>query len=77
MKLIEDEKRLAVPSRLIIFGIGKIRGTKIKRMIDEFGLSDRIIFTGFVSDEEKRALLEKLLLLPFSKSFRRFRNATS
>ncbi|WP_041077413.1 glycosyltransferase family 4 protein [Thermotoga caldifontis] len=72
MKLIEQEKPLALPKKLIISGIGKMRGTRLERMINEFGLSDRIIFTGFVSDEEKRALLENCYCFLFPSLFEGF-----
>lgn len=49
-------------SRLVIIGDGDYRGT-LERMTREMGMTERVSFTGFVSEEEKVRLLQEMWFL--------------
>ncbi len=53
------------PERLVISGVGDQNGV-LGTLIREYGLEDKVILTGFVSDEERDCLYQncKIFLLP-------------
>lgn len=72
MGLIHEEKSLDMPDKLVISGVGKIQGTEMQRIIEEKGIRDRVIFTGFVEEEEKRSLIENCYCFLFPSLFEGF-----
>src|SRR3989339_2191023 len=51
--------------RFIIVGDGVLRN-ELERTVKSYGLSEKIIFTGFVSEEEKLKLLNSFDIFVFS-----------
>jgi len=60
------------PLKLVLTGARGTEHDNVVRMARDFGLSDRIVFTGFVSDSELSALLGSALALVFPSLFEGF-----
>lgn len=72
MKLIMQNSIRGIPHKLLISGTGKIQGSNLERMINELGLNRNVIFTGFVTEEEKRSLIENCYCFLFPSLFEGF-----
>jgi len=72
MTLIKEEEPPGVPSKLVISGVGRIKGTAVEKIIEKMGINDRVIFTGFVAEEKKRSLIENSYCFLFPSLFEGF-----
>jgi glycosyltransferase involved in cell wall biosynthesis len=71
MKIIKD-KNIKLPSRLLISGIGgKDKGDLIQ-LIDENGLTDNIVLTGFVDNKIRNTLYKNCKAFLFPSIFEGF-----
>ena len=66
------KKNLDIPSRLVISGVGGKSEDEIKRLIKDLDISDNIILTGFVSDEERDELYKNSKVFLFPSIFEGF-----
>jgi len=72
MHLIVKEKVDRIPDKLVISGVGKYKGTRLEQLVKELGVQNNVIFTGFVTEEEKRALYENCYAFLFPSLFEGF-----
>jgi len=72
MGLIKQKQLKNVPNKLVISGIGKLNGSSLERLIHDLKLNDQIVFTGFVTEEEKRSLMENCCCFLFPSLFEGF-----
>lgn len=72
MGLIKHKQLKNVPNKLVISGIGKLNGSSLERLICDLNLRDQIVFTGFVTEEEKRSLMENCCCFLFPSLFEGF-----
>jgi len=72
MGLIKQKQLKNVPNKLVISGIGKLNGSSLERLIRDLNLNDQIVFTGFVTEEEKRSLIENCCCFLFPSLFEGF-----
>ncbi|MEO0274759.1 MAG: glycosyltransferase family 1 protein [candidate division WOR-3 bacterium] len=72
MNLIKHRDINNIPHKLVISGVGKIQGSIVERTINELGLNHNVIFTGFVTEEEKRSLIENCYCFLFPSLFEGF-----
>ncbi|MCQ2516080.1 MAG: glycosyltransferase family 4 protein [Saccharofermentans sp.] len=71
MKLIKDNHS-ELPQVLVVSGIRGNAAEELEKMIEQEGLQDNIIFTGFVSNEEKFALYSSCFEFLFPSVFEGF-----
>jgi glycosyltransferase involved in cell wall biosynthesis len=72
MHLIVKEKVDRIPDKLVISGVGKYKGTRLEQLVKELGVQNNVIFTGFVTEEEKRTLYENCYAFLFPSLFEGF-----
>lgn len=72
MRKIKIENISGIPHRLLVSGVGGTQKEELIQMIKEQKLEDVITLTGFVSDEERNALIESCNIFLFSSIFEGF-----
>jgi len=74
LKMISKAKKdnINIPAKLVISGIGGKSEGEIKELINELEISENIILTGFVSDEERDALYKNAKAFLFPSIFEGF-----
>lgn len=70
--LVVKEKVDRIPDKLVISGVGKYKGTRLEQLVKELGVQNNVIFTGFVTEEEKRTLYENCYAFLFPSLFEGF-----
>ncbi len=71
IKKIKDQP-LDIPKKLVISGIGGKSETEIKNLIDELGIADEVVITGFISNEERNTLYKNAKIFLFPSIFEGF-----
>jgi len=74
LQMISKTKKnqIDIPSKLLISGVGGKSESEIKKMINELGISENIVLTGFISDEERDVLYENAKAFLFPSIFEGF-----
>jgi glycosyltransferase involved in cell wall biosynthesis len=73
VKLIAELKKSNngnVPNKLIISGVGD--GSKLKDLLIQYNIEENVVFTGFISDEERNALYTNCYAFLFPSVFEGF-----
>ncbi len=71
MKKIKEDKH-SIPEKLVISGVGGPQKKEIENKIKEMNLEDNVIFTDFISNEERNSLMNNCNVFLFSSTFEGF-----
>lgn len=66
------EKKLDLPQKLVISGVGGKSENTVKNLINELDIEDNVIITGFVSDAERDCLYKNASIFLFPSIFEGF-----